>query len=490
MQTAVCLPPAPSLKHPAPSVPTDLVLRLTSSPEPSAQSTSSKVALRPPILVNGVLVPYTNKPYKCTYQSCGKSYSKPSRLEEHQRSHTGDRPFVCHTCDKSYFRETHLHAHARSHLPASARPFVCEGGCAKRFWTAQHLRAHMDWHNGTKPFTCTENGCNEAFAKHHQLRSHFCTAHAPPGTKPYRCDHDGCTKSFDTNQHLRAHLKTHDSKRYLCAHPGCLTGPDMTPTYFPNWTTLQTHMRTAHPPTCSRPSCSGRRFASQKGLRAHQKLHEQQDLEMMMDVAIRECDDEEDQEPPRKRRRGGEVGRDWKCETNDCGKDFKSKKALITHQSVTHVGRRNFACLQPGCGCTYGYKHLLQRHMAKAHIPSSSSSSGSSIGEEPDHDVSSANRTPAIFDIDMITGNAYAIHAQAQLAATTKMLRCPYPDLSGFQAQVLPTPSNVSAPQCDYIFTRAYDFRRHMHAFHSTEVSKEETDAWVKRQRQNERTSS
>lgn len=61
--------------------------------------------------------------------------------------------------------------------------------------------------------------CDEAFAKHHQLRSHLCTAHAPPGTKPYQCSHEGCTKSFSTNQHLRTHLRVHNGKRqfsYLC----------------------------------------------------------------------------------------------------------------------------------------------------------------------------------------------------------------------------------------------------------------------------------
>jgi hypothetical protein len=57
---------------------------------------------------------------------------------------------------------------------------------------------------------CTVEGCNKVFAKHHQLRSHTCQAHAPPGTKPYMCTHPGCTKSFDTNQKLKGHIKTHD----------------------------------------------------------------------------------------------------------------------------------------------------------------------------------------------------------------------------------------------------------------------------------------
>ena len=107
--------------------------------------------------------------YRCSYEGCSKAYTKPSRLAEHERVHTGDvcrylcflayvkflfqRPYTCSTCNKSYLRETHLQAHTRSHLPVSARPFVCnEPDCGKRFWTSQHLRVHSELHRGEKPF--------------------------------------------------------------------------------------------------------------------------------------------------------------------------------------------------------------------------------------------------------------------------------------------------------------------------------------------------
>jgi general transcription factor IIIA len=41
------------------------------------------------VLVNGSLVKNTNKKYHCTFIGCEKLYSKPCRLEEHERSHTG-----------------------------------------------------------------------------------------------------------------------------------------------------------------------------------------------------------------------------------------------------------------------------------------------------------------------------------------------------------------------------------------------------------------
>ena len=58
-----------------------LILHLVTEPRPPAAT--------PPIMVNGSLVTHTNKRYKCTYKNCEKSYSKPSRLAEHERSHTG-----------------------------------------------------------------------------------------------------------------------------------------------------------------------------------------------------------------------------------------------------------------------------------------------------------------------------------------------------------------------------------------------------------------
>ena len=42
------------------------------------------------VLVNGSLVKNAKKKYHCTFSGCEKLYSKPCRLEEHERSHTGE----------------------------------------------------------------------------------------------------------------------------------------------------------------------------------------------------------------------------------------------------------------------------------------------------------------------------------------------------------------------------------------------------------------
>lgn len=196
-------------------------------------------------------------------------------------------------------------------------------------------------------YQCSELDCEASFAKHHLLREHICTKHAPPGTKPYRCEHEGCTKSFTTSQKLRVHAKTHDGtsdqcqmsfdrlaeimspdKRYTCVHPACTTPGQSTPTYYSTWTSLQQHMRTAHPPTCPHPSCNGKIFSAQKGLRAHLRIHEHRDIEAGLREDDTDVGGDNDDEPPPKKRRGGEVGRDFICEYEGCGKDFKSVRSL------------------------------------------------------------------------------------------------------------------------------------------------------------------
>ncbi|RPD63072.1 hypothetical protein L227DRAFT_473071, partial [Lentinus tigrinus ALCF2SS1-6] len=409
--------------------------------------------------------------YACTYEGCSKAYAKPSRLAEHERSHTGDRPYVCTICNKTYLRENHLQAHARTHLPNSAKPYLCEQlGCGKRFWTSQHLRVHTELHRGEKLFKCSESNCDAAFAKHHQLREHICTVHSPPGTKPYRCVHLGCTKSFTTNQKLTAHAKTHDDKRYTCVHESCVPPEGVEATYYPTWSALQHHTRTAHPPTCPYSSCNGKTFTQQKGLRAHLKIHAQRDQEADMDDAILGSGSENEDERPRKRRRGGEVGRDWVCEVDRCGKDFKSKKALNTHHNIAHLGRRDFICPHEHCKRAFGYKHLLQRHLAKLHapvelVPDDHDSGNEGDTADTDHDVDDG------VDIDFLTGKAYAIQAREAVKQAVK-LQCPFPHLPPFlsgEEGSMPS-SSKRGPSCHYVFSRAYDLRRHLQAEHGITV--------------------
>ncbi|GJE86014.1 transcriptional repressor, putative [Phanerochaete sordida] len=232
-------------------------------------------------------------------------------------------------------------------------------------------------------------------------------------------------------------------------------------------------MRTDHPPKCPHPSCGGKAFKSQNGLRAHMKLHEQAEVEDA--IAVDSDADSDSNEPPIKKRRGGEIGRDWKCDIDGCTKDFKSKKALTNHRNVNHLGRRDFICHHESCGRAFGYKHLLQRHLSKIHKAATTDEDISADDSEAGGAAREPLRPQGV-RVDDITGMSYVKRAQKQMLSL-RSLCCPFPDLTGLAPGAIQ--ATGSGRRCEYVFTRAYDFRRHLSSEHGLNVEKEDVHAWV-----------
>ena len=90
-------------------------------------------------------VPSKKKQHVCHYPNCGKIYGKTSHLRAHLRWHTGERPFHCTWlyCGKRFTRSDELQRHLRTHT--GEKRFVCTE-CSKRFMRSDHLSKHVKTH--------------------------------------------------------------------------------------------------------------------------------------------------------------------------------------------------------------------------------------------------------------------------------------------------------------------------------------------------------
>lgn len=88
------------------------------------------------------------KPHKCKFSGCTKSFSRAENLKIHVRSHTFEKPYQCNFpgCTKAYSNSSDRFKHSRTHQ--NGKPYVCKViGCMKRYTDPSSLRKHLKTFN-------------------------------------------------------------------------------------------------------------------------------------------------------------------------------------------------------------------------------------------------------------------------------------------------------------------------------------------------------
>ncbi|KAH6940882.1 hypothetical protein HPB50_009342 [Hyalomma asiaticum] len=166
--------------------------------------------------------------HRCAH--CPYSSNKRWLVTQHERTHTGERPFVCYICQKGFTQRTHLDGHMVVHTgerlyecPECGQRFTCsssmarhrralhsgEGArhyvcaeCGKGFMWRSALTRHVLTHTGERLHACSV--CGKRFTRRSSARKHERVVHA--GQYPLHCPHcgRGCWDISKLREHMLA----------------------------------------------------------------------------------------------------------------------------------------------------------------------------------------------------------------------------------------------------------------------------------------------
>ncbi|XP_066442734.1 zinc finger protein 250-like isoform X2 [Eleutherodactylus coqui] len=292
--------------------------------------------------------------YNCP--ECPECFTSNLDLVKHQIIHTGKMPFICSVCGGYFGRKYDLITHQITHGGSSA--FGCPY-CDQCFATKSSLSIHEKTHVQKKPLPCPE--CGKIFPTKKRLTIH---RQIHTNERPFKCSE--CGDTFKRKAHLQRHQRIHEkAKQPLMSKDGDLHGSEAE---------VRAHKTVHEVKTVFTCSECGVCLADRVELLKHQVKHSRtkpfessvsksfynSELEFQVHHQLHTL---QHPEPP--------------IHTGDtpficsvCGKCFRRKSGLITHQ-ITHGGSGDFRC--PYCDLCFATKSSLsiheQTHVQKKPLP-------------------------------------------------------------------------------------------------------------------------
>ncbi|KAG0668355.1 hypothetical protein C6P45_004707 [Maudiozyma exigua] len=147
--------------------------------------------------------PKNKRKYICTYDNCGRTFTRPCLLQQHRSSHTNERPYICDEpgCGKRFIRPCHLAVHKWTHL--QVKPKQCNL-CDKGFVTNQQLKRHLASHanqdeDSNNIYDNDDDDDDEEMSLRHVVETE-------DGMVKVKCPYDDCEVEFKPGEDLINHM--------------------------------------------------------------------------------------------------------------------------------------------------------------------------------------------------------------------------------------------------------------------------------------------